>query len=89
MGAEAQEVCLKTWLSGGRYVLNKLTWYAHKKKRVGKRKNEYGYRKPVGQWRKSRAYAIECWTNNKWPKQKYKLNWLVDKFKPVPDWHDE
>lgn len=87
MGAEAQEVCLKTWLSGGRYVLNRSTWYAHKKKRVGKRKNEYGYRKPAGQWRKSRAYAISCWTKNKWPGQVRELKWLIDKFKPVPGWH--
>ena len=85
MGAEAQEVCLKTWLSGGRYVLNRNTWYAHKKKRVSVKHR--GYRKPVGQWRKSRAYLQECWLNNNWPGQVRDLKWLIEKFKPIPGWH--
>jgi glycosyltransferase involved in cell wall biosynthesis len=85
MGAEAQEVCLKSWLSGGRYVLNRKTWYAHKKKRTSVKHR--GYRKPVGQWRKSRAYLKECWLNNKWPGQVRDLKWLIQKFKPVPGWH--
>lgn len=85
MGAEAQEVCLKTWLGGGRYILNRNTWYAHKKKR-----NDIyyrGYNKPTEDWKKSRAYAIECWTNNKWEGQVKSLEWLINKFKPVPGWH--
>lgn len=87
MGAEAQEVCLKSWLSGGRYVLNRNTWYAHKKKRVGKNKNDRGYKKPRREWNKSRRYAKECWLNNKWPKQTRRLEWLINKFKPIPGWH--
>ena len=87
MGAEAQEICLKSWLSGGRYVLNRKTWYAHKKKRVGKHKNDRGYSKPNDEWKKSRSFAIKCWTHNEWPEQTRKLEWLVEKFKPVPGWH--
>jgi hypothetical protein len=83
MGAEAQEICLKTWLSGGRYVLNRKTWYAHAKKR----KSTYGYKKPMKEWDKSRAWAIKCWTKNKWPGQIRKLRWLINKFAPVPGWH--
>ena len=83
MGAEAQEVCLKTWLSGGKYVLTRNTWYAHAKKR----ESTYGYKKPMDEWAKSRKYAIECWTNNKWDGQTRKLEWLIKKFKPVPGWH--
>jgi glycosyltransferase involved in cell wall biosynthesis len=85
MGAEAQEICLKSWLSGGKYMLNRNTWYCHKKKRESVAHR--GYRKPVGQWRKSRAYAIDCWTNNKWKGQKRDFMWLIEKFKPVPGWH--
>lgn len=85
MGAEAQEICLKTWLGGGRFVLNRKTWYAHAKKR----NDTYGYKKPSEEWAKSRAYAIKCWTNNKWHKQKRKLNWLIKKFKPIPGWHTD
>ena len=81
MGAEAQEVCLKTWLSGGRYVLNRKTWYAHKKKRVGKRGNDRGYRKPRDEWKKSRKYIIKKYAGDPAFKE------LVEKFKPVPGWH--
>lgn len=89
MGAEAQETCLKSWLSGGSYMLNRNTWYAHKKKRVGKKKNDRGYRKPRSDWKKSRKYCIECWTNNLWPGQTRSLAWLIKKFKPVPGWHTD
>jgi len=85
MGAEAQEISLKAWLSGGRYVLNRNTWYAHKKKRTSVKHR--GYRKPVGQWRKSRAFIKECFLNDAWGKQTRKLEWLVKRFKPVPGWH--
>lgn len=87
MGAEAQETCLKTWLGGGKYVLNRNTWYAHKKKRDGKRGTDYGYKKPGNEWRKSRAYVKECFLNNKWDKQVRSLDWLINKFKPIPGWH--
>jgi predicted O-methyltransferase YrrM len=85
MGAEAQEVCLKTWLSGGRYVLNRKTWYAHKKKRLSAKHR--GYRKPTKEWDKSRKYAVKCWMNNEWPLQTRPIAWLVEKFKPIPIWH--
>ncbi|KXH74532.1 MAG: hypothetical protein AM326_09840 [Candidatus Thorarchaeota archaeon SMTZ-45] len=85
MGAEAQEICLKTWLSGGRFLLTKNTWYAHAKKRV----STYGYKKPMGEWAKSRAFAIDCWTNNKWHKQTKNFEWLVEHFRPVPGWHTD
>ena len=29
MGKEAQEISLKTWLSGGRVILNRNAWYGH------------------------------------------------------------
>ncbi len=78
MGREAQEICLKTWLSGGRYVLNRKTWYAHWSK-----PSEFVVTVPKEK-EKSVAYAVDFW-KNKWKGQR-DLNWLVDKFKPVPTW---
>lgn len=81
MGKEAQEVCLKTWLSGGRYVLNRNTWYAHWSKDTGL------YRDVKEEKRKSANYALDFWANNRWPMQKHSLDWLVEKFAPVPTWN--
>lgn len=38
---EAQEISNKTWLSGGRVIVNKKTWYAHMHK--GKGGKGYGF----------------------------------------------
>jgi len=78
MGREAQEISLKTWLSGGRQVLNRKTWYAH----WSKPSSNYPGRSAAKE--KSIAYAQELWLNDKWPHQRRKLSWLVEKFAPVP-----
>jgi len=83
MGAEAQEVCLKTYQAGGKYILNRNTWYAHKKKRVGKRGNDRGYKKPGNEWKKSRNYAIKYWVKGE---GRPTLDMVLKKFKPIPGW---
>lgn len=82
MGREAQEVCLKTWLSGGRYVLNRNTWYGHWSK-----PKEHVISDRAGK-KKSVDYAVDLWTNDRWPLARKKLSWLIDKFAPVPSWDD-
>lgn len=77
-GREAQEICLKTWLSGGRYALNRRTWYAHWDKPV-----EAVVTKSLEK-AKSVAYATDFWIT-KWQGER-DLNWLVEKFAPVPSW---
>jgi hypothetical protein len=44
---------------------------------------------PSGAVEKARKYSRDLWLNDRWPKAKYPLSWLIDKFKPVPDWHNE
>jgi predicted O-methyltransferase YrrM len=83
MGREAQEICLKTWLSGGRFVLTRKTWYAHWNKG-----REHVLSDTEGK-RKSTAHAIDLWTNNKWPGQTRRLSWVVRHFAPVPTWPQE
>jgi len=29
---------------------------------------------------------MDLWMNNKWPLQKRPIQWLVDKFAPLPTW---
>jgi len=91
-GQFGTEIALKTWLSGGRLITSKKTWFAHLF-RTGNfaRNGESSWPYPISQKQidHAREYSRDFWFNNKWPKAKYSLEWLVEKFKPVPDWHEE
>ncbi len=87
---ESQEISNKTWLSGGRCVVNKKTWYAHLHK--GK-KYGTGYGFTTKQWIQMKAdmefgrrACMDIWLNNKEPGMIYDWKWLIDKFWPVPHW---
>jgi hypothetical protein len=81
---EAQEIGLKAWLSGGRVVTNKRTWYAHlhKGKDMGR-----GYHLDKRQLDKGAAHT-RGWITNfpHWHKQKYPLSWIIKRFSPLPGW---
>jgi glycosyltransferase involved in cell wall biosynthesis len=86
-GQMGTEIACKAWLSGGRLVVNKKTWFAHMFRTQG---GDFGFPYPlsgkaVGRARKR---SKELWQGNTWPKAVHKLDWLLDHFKPVPDWHD-
>lgn len=84
---EAQEIGLKAWLSGGRVLTNKNCWYAHlhKGKKYGR-----GYKLNEAALLKGRNKTIQ-WLEFKkaWHKQTIPLEWLIEKFAPVPTWHDK
>jgi hypothetical protein len=80
---EAQEISNRVWLSGGRVVVNKNTFYAHFHK--GKKGKGYGftteqYKKHAEQNERGRIYCIEYWLNTM--DYKYSFEWLVEKFNP-------
>jgi hypothetical protein len=82
---EPQEIGLKTWLGGGRVVVNKKTWYAHLHK--GRHFKTYSKNKTdvaVGM-----ARVVDYWMNNRWEERKYDFEWLIDKFFPIPTWPDD
>lgn len=89
---EAQEIGNKTWLGGGRLIVNKNTWYAHYHK--GARGKRYGFsnaqyaahqaEKEIG-----RRYCIDYWINNKWSECVHDFEWLLDKFAPIPGWPED
>lgn len=90
---EAQEISMKTWLSGGRVVVNKKTWYAHLHK--GK-KYGTGYGFSTEQWKnwkalheKGRLFCTDYWVNDKWPERKHDFEWFINKFWPIPTWPDD
>jgi len=84
-GQFGTEIACKSWLSGGRHVVNKKTWYSHYF-RVGKLK--FPYELSGNAQERARIYSRDLWLNNKWPKQIHPLKWLIDKFAPAKYWHD-
>jgi hypothetical protein len=83
---EAQEIGFKTWLSGGKVMRNKKTWYAHlhKGKKYGR-----GYNMPNTWAEKGASYANQWLVNDKmWHKQEKPLSWLIERFMPMPGWPD-
>jgi glycosyltransferase involved in cell wall biosynthesis len=94
-GQQGTEVACKTWLSGGRLVVNKTTWYSH----LFRTQEGFGFPYPQSQSQieQARAYSKKLFLDNTWEGQVYPLLWLIDKFKPLtnkgnhqaPDWHTE
>jgi glycosyltransferase involved in cell wall biosynthesis len=82
-GQQGVEVALKTWLSGGRVIVNKKTWYAHMFRTQG---GDFGFPYPNPGIARAREYSRNLWLMNSWDKAKYPLEWLIEKFAPVPDW---
>ncbi|RQV98626.1 glycosyltransferase [bacterium] len=90
-GQFGTEVACKTWLSGGMLITSKKTWYAHLF-RTGNfsRNGRSSFPYPLKQQEidRARAYSRDLWLNDKWPGAKHKLSWLIDRFAPIPDWHE-
>lgn len=80
---ESQEICFKTWLGGGKVMVNKKTWYAHLHK--GK---IYGrmYKMPdkVADYD---ALSASHWLNNEEPNMIHTFAWFInEKFPNMPGW---
>ena len=84
-GSQGIEVAVKTWLSGGRVMVNHKTWYAHLFRTQG---GDFGFPYPQSgkQVDHAKKHAKDLFFNNKWPKQKHSLSWLIEKFWPVKGW---
>ncbi len=84
-GSQGIEVAVKTWLLGGRVVVNHTTWYAHMFRTQG---GDFGFPYSLSgrQVDKAKKMARDIFFKNKLPKQKHTIYWLVSKFWPVPGW---
>lgn len=93
-GQQGTEWACKAWLSGGRLVVNKKTWYSHLFRTQG---GDFGFPYPQSgkQVANARKMSRDLFLNNKWDKQVRPLSWLIQHFYPlnngpkneVPDWH--
>jgi hypothetical protein len=86
-GSQGLEVACKFWLSGGRVLVNRKTWYAH----MFRTKPEFSFPYELSgrQVEHAKRLAKDLFFNNKWPKAIYPLSWLVERFAPVPGWTPE
>jgi glycosyltransferase involved in cell wall biosynthesis len=90
--AEAQELGMRAWLGGGKIMVNKKTWYAHLwkgepyrqeyEKVFGKSYTRLGF----SERKAGNLYAVDYWINNRWTERKHDLEWLINRFAPVPSW---
>lgn len=84
-GSQGIEVACKTWLSGGRVVVNHSTWYAHLFRTQGG-DFSFPYPQDESKIQGAKKHARELFFENKWPKQVHPTSWLVEKFWPVKGW---
>lgn len=87
-GQQGTEVAVKTWLSGGRVVVNKTTWYSHMFRTQG---GDFGFPYQISgrQVERARKLSRELFLTDKWDKAIHPFSWLLEKFKPIPDWHED
>jgi hypothetical protein len=85
-GQMGTEIACKTWLSGGRLLCLRTTWFAHLFR------TQPGFKFPYplsgSQVEQARRHSRWLWEGGNWEKAKYPLSWLVEKFAPVPGWED-
>lgn len=82
--SEAQEIGLKSWLSGGAVKINKKTWYAHLHK--GK-KHGRGYKITNRTIEQGAMFSNKWPRNEAWDKQTVPFEHFIDnKFPDMPGW---
>jgi glycosyltransferase involved in cell wall biosynthesis len=79
------EISLKTWLGpwDGKLMVNKNAWYAHMHKGG---QHPRGYPMSSSQIHTTYDWIAKHWMRDEEPNMVHKLEWLVEKFMPVPTW---
>ena len=77
-GQQGSEVALKTWLSGGRVMCLRDTWYAH----LFRTQHGFSFPYPMSGRDQDRARKIsrELFLKDQWPQQVRPLSWVLKKF---------
>jgi len=73
---EPIEIALKTWLGGGKVMVNKKTWYAHQHRKFGRT-----HKMSASEVAAGNSYSRDFWLNNRWDKRVHDLEWLLERFK--------
>ena len=80
---ESEELGNKVWLSGGKIMTNKKTWYAHLHKGSQFGRGYFMDKRPM---KRQRIFHIDYWWHDRWPQATRKIEWLVEHFMPIPSW---
>ena len=81
---EFQEISFKTWLSGGKVMVNKNTSYSHWHKTEGR-----GYSLKPGERDLAVAFTKKWRDNTAWSKQTLPFDSMIKRFMPIPGWKAE
>lgn len=84
-GSQGIEVACKTWLSGGKVIVNHKTWYAHLFRTQGG-DFSFPYPQKESKVQEAKVYAKDLFFNNKWDKAVRPLSWLIERFMPIKGW---
>ena len=87
-GNQGLEVACRTWLSGGRVLVNHKTWYAHMFRTQGG-DFSFPYEQRGRAVSRTKKATWELFTNGRFHKQIHPVSWLVEKFWPVKGWTQE
>lgn len=87
-GNQGIELACKTWLSGGKVLVNHRTWYAHMFRTQG---GDFGFPYHNGGRTvdKTKKNVWNLFKEFKFHKQIHPVSWLIEKFWPIPDWTEE
>lgn len=88
-GSQGIEVAVKTWLSGGKVMVNHNTWYAHMFRTKAQNGFGFPYQLSGRQVDNAKNRARELFYDGKWDKAIHPLSWLIERFMPVPGWTEE
>ena len=87
-GNQGIEVATKTWLTGGRVLVNHNTWYAHMFRTQGG-DFSFPYEQKGNEVSKCKAKVRKVLWKNQLPNQKHPLSWLIKRFMPIKNWTEE
>lgn len=90
-GQFGTEWACKSWLSGGKLMGTRNTWFAHMFRTGNFSANgssTWPYPMSQGAIDRAREHSKTLWLGDNWNLQVHPLEWLIEKFKPVPDWHN-
>ncbi len=82
-GAQGPELGLKGWLSGNRVLTTKNTYYAHMFRTTDA---DFPYDRGLNPGKEANTQLKELFLNDKWPKAKHNIEWLIEKFNRPGDW---
>jgi hypothetical protein len=86
-GNQGIEVALKTWLSGGRVLVNHRTWYAHMFRTQG---GDFSFPWPNSgkDTAETKQKVKDLFWKSQFEHQVHPVSWALEKFAPVPGWTD-